>query len=108
MQSNQNIIDSNFNIIDVNIWETLYNKFINKNTISDLDSYIQEISINYNIDKKNIIKEFINYIIRNKKTIVSSNILRFIENIMHYQECKNSQYIHYSLSRLSSFVSKDL
>jgi replication factor C subunit 3/5 len=107
MQSNQNIIDSKFNIIDVNVWETIYNKFITKASIKELDAHIQEISINYNIDKKNIIKDFLNYIIRNKPHVITSDYLRFIENIMHYQDCKNSYYINYSLSRLSSFVSKD-
>uniref|UniRef100_A0A6C0JYS6 AAA+ ATPase domain-containing protein n=1 Tax=viral metagenome TaxID=1070528 RepID=A0A6C0JYS6_9ZZZZ len=107
MQSNQNIIDSNFNIIDVTVWETIYNKFIKKASIAELDAYIQEISINYNIDKKNIIKDFLNYIIRNKPHVISRDCLKFVENIMHYQDCKNSYYINYSLARLSSFVSKD-
>ena len=107
MQSNQNIIDSNLNIIDVNVWQTLFNKFVNKETLVELDAYIQEISIGYNIDKKNIIKDFLNYIIRNKQHVITKNSLTFMENIMHYQDCKNSHYIFYSLGRLSSFVSKD-
>jgi replication factor C subunit 3/5 len=107
MQSNQNIIDSNLNIIDVNVWQTLFNKFVNKETLVELDAYIQEISIGYNIDKKNIIKDFLNYIIRNKQHVITQDSLTFMENIMHYQDCKNSHYIFYSLGRLSSFVSKD-
>jgi replication factor C subunit 3/5 len=107
MQSNQNIIDSNFNIIDVNVWQTLFNKFVNNETLVELDAYIQEISIGYNIDKKNIIKDFLNYIIRNKQHVITQDSLTFMENIMHYQDCKNSHYIFYSLGRLSSFVSKD-
>jgi replication factor C subunit 3/5 len=106
MQSNQNIVNNNFNIIDANVWDALYNNFMNKSSISELDGCIQEISINYNIDKKNIIKDFLNYIIRNKQHVITSNFLKFIENIMHYQDCKNSYYINYSLLRLSSFVSK--
>jgi replication factor C subunit 3/5 len=106
MQSNQNIINNNFNIIDENVWNALYSKFMDKASISELDVYIQEISVNYNIDKKNIIKDFLNYIIRNKQDIITSQFLKFIENIMHYQDCKNSYYINYSLLRLSSFVSK--
>jgi DNA polymerase III delta prime subunit len=107
MQSNQNIIDSHFNIIDTNVWETLYSKFLKQEELSVLDLYIQDISINYNIDKKNIIKDYLNYIIRYKPHLITSDLLNFIENIMHYQDCKNANYIHYALSRFKSFVAKD-
>jgi DNA polymerase III delta prime subunit len=109
MQSNQNIINNKFNIIDDTIWINLYSKFINKEKLSSLEMYIQEISIIYNIDKKNIIKDFINYIIRNKTTtILNTEFFNFVENMMHYQECKNNYYINYALSRLSHFISKEL
>jgi DNA polymerase III delta prime subunit len=101
MQTNQNV--SEINIIDITVWETLYN------TISEIkasETYINDISIKYNIDKKNIIKDFVNYIIRNHT--INSEFLSFIENIMHFQECKNSYYINYSLLRLSSFITEEL
>ena len=106
MQSNQNIIDSNINIIDNSVWELLYTSLINNDNISIQDNHIQKISIEYNIDKKNIIKDFLNYIIRNKPDIIRRDFLEFIENIMHNQEFKNSHYINYALSRLKLFVSK--
>jgi replication factor C subunit 3/5 len=106
MQSNQNIIDSNINIIDNSVWELLYKSLINNDNISIQDNHIQKISIEYNIDKKNIIKDFLNYIIRNKPDIIRRDFLEFIENIMHNQEFKNSHYINYALSRLKLFVSK--
>jgi len=106
MQSNQNIIDSNINIIDNSVWELLYTSLINNDNISVQDNHIQKISIEYNIDKKNIIKDFLNYIIRNKPDIIRRDFLEFIENIMHNQEFKNSHYINYALSRLKLFVSK--
>jgi len=107
MQSNQNLVDSHINIIDSTVWETLFTKFINKDTIPEVELYIQEISMNYNIDKKNIIKDFLNYIIRSKPAVITCDSLNFIENIMHFQDCKNSHYIYYTLLRLSSFISKD-
>jgi hypothetical protein len=88
-------------------WDTLFDKLINKDTIPSMELYIQEISMNYNIDKKNIIKDFLNYIIRSKPAVITSDSLNFIENIMHFQDCKNSHYIYYTLLRLSSFISKD-
>jgi replication factor C subunit 3/5 len=106
MQSNQNISDGHFNIIDNFVWETLYNMLIKEDDLSKLDLHIQDISINYNIDKKNIIKDFINYIIRNKTTAIKSDLLNFIENIIHYPDFKNTYYVFYALSRLKSFFSK--
>ena len=105
MQTNQNQIhDEKFNIIDNNVLETVYTKFEKGDKVEILSNFMQEISMNYNIDKKNIIKHFLNYIIRNKPEIVTSEFLVFIENIMHFQECKNSHYINYSLVRLLSFI----
>ena len=103
MQSNQNIIDSDFYIIHDSIWEILYNKLVSNEPLPKLISFIQDIAMKYNIDKKNIIKDYLNYIIRNKPQLITKELLLFIENIMHSQDCKNTYYINYSLIRLSSF-----
>jgi len=100
MQSNQNILDSDYKIIDNDIWSTLFTKIINNAPINDMVKYIQYISQTYNIDKKNIINDFLNYIIRNKPELVTSEFLNFVENVMHFQDCKS--YIHYWLVRLIS------
>ena len=103
MQSNQNIVDSDFYIIHDSIWEILYNKLVTNISLPELNSFIQDIAMKYNIDKKNIIKDYLNYIIRNKPQLITKELLLFIENLMHSQDCKNTYYINYSLIRLSSF-----
>ena len=103
LQSNQNNY-KNIHIIDRQIWETLYNKFQLKHSNEEINNYIEFISVNFNIDKKNIIKDFLNYIIRNKSEILNKDLLNLIENIMHNQDCNNSCFINYSLLRLSSFI----
>ena len=57
------------------------------------------------MDKKNIIKDFLNYIIRHKSSIVSLEFLSFIENIIHFQECQPNHYVNYVLTRLSLTIS---
>ncbi len=106
MQSNQNLLKDGYEIkiIDNNVWSKLYENIRQGETNVELTKFIQNISIQYNIDKKNIIKDFLNYIIRNKEDIVNSKFLCFVENIMHIQECKNTHYINYSLSSLSKFI----
>ena len=93
----------NFNIIDNNIWELLTNK-LKKDKLEDLNSYVNSVSIKYNIDKKNIIKDYLNYIIRNKTSLITPKFLNFVENLMHSQESNNQTFVNYSLSRLSSFM----
>jgi DNA polymerase III delta prime subunit len=110
IQSNQNIKEIELNVICDPVWHELYNQFAltpaNHTDVDNIVKHIHNISIKYNIDKKNIIKDFLNYIIRNKPYMVSQDFLNFVENIMHIQDCKTTNYIHYSLLRLMSFIPK--
>jgi DNA polymerase III delta prime subunit len=114
MQSNQsnfkhdNFNNDNFNIIDNNVWLSLTNKILKKYSLDVLVSDIHNISIKYNIDKKNIIKDYLNYIIRNKSNLITSQFLDFVENLMHSQESNNQIFVNYSLSRLSSFICNEV
>jgi replication factor C subunit 3/5 len=107
MQSNQNIKDDDFMIIDESVWRILYKKIKNKENIENLIKMINEISAQYNIDQKNIIKDFLNYIIRNDDSMISDKFLKCMENIIHFEDCKNSYYVNYSLARLLSLTASD-
>jgi len=104
MQSNQNIKEDSINIIDDFFWNNLYNKIKNGETIISLSLFVNETSLKYNIDKKNIIKDFLNYIIRNCYIKNVTEYLNFVENIIHFEDCKNSYYVNYSLVRLSALL----
>ena len=110
MQSNQDIIkfdsndESSICIIDNDIWENIIEKIKKSEKTENICSYVHLISIKYNIDKKNIIKDFLNYIIRSKPQSITSEFLNFVENLMHSQNLNNKNHIFYSLSRLSSFT----
>jgi replication factor C subunit 3/5 len=107
MQSNQHITDDEFNIIDETVWAELYSKIASHSSTSSMNSIIEFInntSSKYNIDKKNIIKDFLNYIIRHKEEHVSPMFLNFVENIMHFEDSKSGHIINYSLSKLSTLL----
>jgi replication factor C subunit 3/5 len=110
MQSNQDIKDDDINIIDDTVWTNLYNvikddsKELTNQQLTNQIRIIDNISCKYNIDKKNIIKDFLNYIIRNYDYIIVSKYLNFVENIVHFEDCKNSYYVNYSLIKLSSLI----
>jgi replication factor C subunit 3/5 len=99
MQSNQDNIN-NIKVINSSTWIDLYNKIICKTSIYELNEFIQEISISYNIDKKNIMNNFFLFLIRNNDDILNPNFLNFLENVIHTEECKTKYYVNYSLSRL--------
>ena len=118
MQSNQDIVKLQNNepiiyIIDSDVWENIIEMILKGKAsgkpfgenIEVVKNYIHKISTEYNIDKKNIINDFLNYIIRNHSKYVSNNFLNFVENLMHSQIQNNNAHIYYSLSRLSSFIS---
>ena len=104
MQSNQNIKDTNIFIIDNSIWEELFNKIKNGDDLQSLILFTNDISYKYNMDKKNIIKDFLNYIIRNKEYLNIPKYFNFVENIIHFEECNNNHYVKYSLIKLSTLL----
>jgi replication factor C subunit 3/5 len=108
MQYNQDILNSEFKIIDNCVWDEITYKIQNNTELNSLIAYIQTISIKYNMDKKNIIKDYLNYIVRNNQHFITSNFLNFIENIMHFPDCKNTHFVNYSLSKLYTFLLNDL
>lgn len=110
MQSNQQAQQasdySNFNVIDTAIWDHLFSIIETGENLEIILQKIEQICFDYNVDKKNIIKDFLNYVIRNKGKMVTTSFLNFVENIMHFEDCKNTYYVNYSISRLSSFMKK--
>ena len=109
MQSNQGCaLDGiQINIIENAIWEDLYSKMKStQDGKENILNFLKETSLKYNIEKKNIIKDFLNYIIRNKKEMVVPIFIEYIENIMHFQDCNLDIYVNYTISRLKMLLSK--
>jgi DNA polymerase III delta prime subunit len=105
MQLNQNLENDSLNIIDNIVWDELYKKIIDREKIENINIFIHSISINYNIDKKNIIKDFLNYIIKTRTKNVNVAFLDFVENLIHSQIQNNSIQVNYLISKLLSLFS---
>ena len=112
IQLNQNILDWNMNVITDSIWENMHNllvndyknEYCNKKTIK----YINEISIQYNIDKKNMLKKYFNYIIRNKTGLINSTFLYNIEGIMHSNDSNIDHVLQYFTISLNEIYRKNI
>lgn len=96
IQLNQNVTIWETNIISNKIWETIYDLLSSPNNNNgEIINYIHDISIQYNIDKKNIMKNYFNYIIRNKKSVITRELLTIIENIMHTTDTNIGHLLEY-------------
>ena len=102
MQSNEQLI-YNRKIIQTEVWEKITDDIKNKVLDENLQ-FISKLSNEYNIEKKNIIKNYLNYLIRNKKHIINSSFLSFVENIMHISDLNIDYMLPYSILKLNIFL----
>ena len=98
MQCNEEIIHTK-KIIQYKVWDNMTNTILKKSLDINI-KYINNMSVEYNIAKKNIIKNYLNYIIRNKKHYVTSDFLNFVENVMHTNELNIEYTVRYIIITL--------
>jgi replication factor C subunit 3/5 len=100
MQSNHDIIQE-CKIVKNELWVKLTDDFKKNKKHADIVKKINKISRDYNMEQKNIIKNYLNYIIRNYK--VTSELLNNIENVMHINDCKTQHILNYIVHKLILF-----
>jgi len=99
MQSNQYIIH-NKDVINDDIWNQL-TALIKDNTMYKASiQRFHKISSDYNIEIKNIIKNYLNFIIHNKPEYLTPDFLKFSEFIMHLNEPSIDYVIRYTILSL--------
>jgi hypothetical protein len=119
VQLNQNTMAQHNNIVDDSVWKSLhqafkgnqredwkvasYSRLDNKGTFgAQLKELIHSISVQYNMDKRQIIRDYYNYIIQNYP--VSTEMLDTMETVMHNPTCKIETLVNffiYSQKRIS-------
>jgi DNA polymerase III delta prime subunit len=104
IQLNQNVIVQQSNIIDNNIWKRLFDMFQEcSNGETKIKQFIHMLSIHYNIDKKQIIKDYYNYLILNRPELVVPQILEKMEIVIHNYDCKIDVLINYFILDTMTF-----
>jgi replication factor C subunit 3/5 len=110
MQSNQDVARSDqtikIKIIGKEVWEDLNSRFIKKESEESIYNYIYGISLTYNIDKKNIIKDYLNFIIRFKSQVITGYFLNFVENLIHSSDTNIHLLMRYFICKLLFFSDK--
>lgn len=105
MQSNEKLI-SNMKIIKNELWIDLIHRIKTKDYKKNIE-YINDLTMEYNIEKKNILKNFLNFIIRHKKEYVTTEFLLFIENVMHIPDLNIEYMLPHCLIKLNIFFTQN-
>jgi DNA polymerase III delta prime subunit len=108
IQLNQNLLLEKDNIISSEVWDTFIHLFSSKkderDKHTDVKKFMNMISINYNIDKKQIINEFYNFLILKHNDIIVPSIINNIEKMIHNYDCDIDILVDYFiLDNISSF-----
>ena len=103
MQSTQDSL-GNINVIDNEVWKDLTQMFTNKNNKNKIIKTFYKISDKYNIELKNLIKDYINFIIRYNSFYVNSEFLDFVEFIMHINEPNIVYLLNYTILKLNYYI----
>jgi replication factor C subunit 3/5 len=96
IQLNQNLDNWGSSIVKSVVWDKLHDILREKgNHERVVKEYIHSICIQYNMDKKNIIQNYFNYIIRNKGDIITTTFLNHAQTIMHVVDIDSDKLIYY-------------
>lgn len=94
MQSNQHML-YNCQVLTNDVWKNVLTMLKNKTNPADIIYKLNEISLHYNIERKNIIKNFLNYVIQHHPEYITYKFLDFFEYTTHIQECKTDHLLQY-------------
>lgn len=84
-------------VITHKLWENLLEVILTK-SYQEINAKINSITIEYNTDKRNIVKEFLNYLIITKPVHVE--FLDFVEEIIHANEVKLSFMVNFLIEKM--------
>jgi len=94
IQLNQNVIVQQSNIIDDTVWKQLFDLF-KASDRTKIKVFINRMSIHYNIDKKQIIKDYYNYLILSHPELINPETLEKMEIVIHNYDCNIEVLINY-------------
>ena len=105
IQLNQNALQNNDCILSNEVWDKLHTMIKNKDNLDNVIIFIHEISLKYNIDKKTIIKKYMNYIIRLRPAYINNEFLVLCETILHINETNIQNILKFMVLKLQDIYS---
>ena len=111
---NTSLCDEDFFIINSKTWNDLTKEIKkasklktkqNINRYSSLFNYVLNLTTTYNLTLKNMMKDYLTYLIRDKQINVTPNFLNFVERLLHVtSNVDDKTYSNYAFSNLEKFV----
>lgn len=104
MQSNQHLGNQCIRIMGSEVWEELLSKLRKREPLDETLQHLQKLSLEYNVDKRHILKQFLNYLLQTHSEIICHELLSFIENVMHSQNQSSDILLAYALTKVATFI----
>lgn len=106
LQLNPTISKKNTNLITKEELNIIYCK-LQSDSLDETIKFIHNLSINYNIDKKNILLHFFSYLMRDLN-IIEPFICDFAETIIHSNCINNNNLLKYFIFMMKDFLKKNI
>ncbi len=104
IQSNKNIL-LEVCVLNIKVWIELTQLLNERNNHTKVIRFLEAISESYNMDMKNIIKDYLNYLIRERPEYICKEVLDFMETIMHLKEVNIEYLKNYTALALNKLLS---
>ena len=112
MQTNQDVQSGQHVILTDSTWDEITHDLktgAGVNVVKTVCDKINAMSRQCNSDRKNMMKNYINYLIRQHPEFITSELLNKVENVIHAPECNTDHMMHYLIvnfaAHFSSFTS---
>jgi|LauGreSuBDMM15SN_2_FD.fasta_scaffold00595_4 DNA polymerase III delta prime subunit len=103
LQLNQNLSEWSASIIHSGVWKEMHENIQTQMGVTRFIHYINDISIQYNMDKRQIMQSYFDYIIRNYHPLVSSGFLDIVENCLHNSDADTENLLAYFYYQLYAY-----
>ena len=104
IQSNKDNI-SNLKVLNTSVWIELTDLLKIKNNHIHIVNFFEHICDTYNIDIKNVIKDYLIYIIEEQPSYINKQLIEFIESIMHLKDINWHYFKIYTALTLNKLFS---
>jgi replication factor C subunit 3/5 len=111
IQLNQNLKENDWrtNVMNNTLLEKLHGILTEQKTedsIINLMKFVHQLSIQYNIDKKQVMQSYFNFIIRSRPDLITIELLSFMEEIIHNPDASIETLLNYFYLKLNTFYSQ--
>jgi DNA polymerase III delta prime subunit len=95
MQTNQDVNVGQHVILTDSTWDEITRDLTGMSAVRPVCDKINRISRQCNSDRKNMMKNYVNYLIRKHPELITTDLLNKVENVMHAAECNTDHMMHY-------------